>query len=227
MTRSSLFALVVLLAAAAPGAGASSSFCLKGGLSHATILIDPDPPIEFDNTTRFGGGLGFSFGLSPQLTLDLDLLYMMKGAETEVSYVYGDYEIDAEVKTRLDYATVSPTLRITPMGERGIYFLGGVEIGYILRARARVEGSALGISVEQEEDIKEGLKDVDTSLRVGAGFQFPLGDEGRAFLIEGHYVHSLQDIAEDADAFTVSDDVPTEEYTAKNRALYIFAGIRL
>ncbi len=202
----------------------SSGLGFKGGLNFANIAIDPEPDDGFETYLRFGGGLSMMFSVNPNLAFDLDALYMMKGAKRE--YRSGNDLEDNTItyKTELDYITLSPMLRIIPMpGGGGPYILAGAEFGYLVRAKAKSDAGSTENS--NETDIKDDLKDIDIGINLGGGMQFPLGDEGKSFFVEAHYVHGLQEINEDP-----SEDelrVLGEDYTWKNRAFYVFAGIRL
>jgi hypothetical protein len=223
------FLMVFLLAgpAMANGYGHPSKAVdlgIKGGINMASLVLDPEDD-DFESFLRFGGGVTLGFNVTPTFGIDLDVLYMMKGAKaeyTEESEIEQQEVLcDIEEEYKLDYLVFKPMMRLTlaPTGASP-YILAGGEIGYLLSAKNGWEVACQGGQQgDDEEDIKEMIKDLDFGLNFGAGIELPMGTT--SLIIEGHYSLGLSDIL-DSDEDAEDLDLPT----IKTRGIYGFVGLR-
>ena len=218
--RLAIVVCMVLLLASAFGAEAkSSTFGLKGGASLAQFKYDPDvdsPGME--RLLGFGGGLTLGFTLAPYVNLDIDGMYMMKGAHWKTAF--GD-EGPIEEDWTSSYAIVSPVLRLhLPGSGMAPYVLAGGEVGYLLSAKVTTSGTG---EADGEEDVKDDCEDLDYGFVLGAGFEIP-NATGAGLFVEARYARGLVDIAKDAEGQgTLADD---DEQKVMNEAFYFMAGIR-
>lgn len=197
-------------------AGQNSSFGIKGGVSWASMSIEPDVTGNFEYWMRHGGGVCLSLALSPTVWLDLDVLYLQKGA-IELT----DDPETQDTEWRFNYAVVSPMLRVAPSrAGSGPYLLGGVEISYLLNWRIDFTDILGGTGSYSHGS---AIKDLDYGVTVGGGFQMS-GSGHTAFFLEGRYAMGLRDINNQ-----VADYVPAESgrnFEIKTRGIYVFAGVR-
>ena len=236
-TMLTAFLMVILLAGPAMANGYSSQFKafdfgLKGGVNLADLEFDPDEEVDWESFLRFGGGATLGFNITPTFGLDLDVLYMMKGAKFEGDFLigdvpgYGDVSCGGEARIELDYLVVKPMLRFTPIqGGASPYLLLGGEIGYLLDAKQVFEATCdldPPVEIDEEEDFTDVVKDLDFGLNVGAGLEFPVGN--MSMIIEGHYSLGLANIYDaDEDEEATEDE---EDLSVKTRGIYGFVGLR-
>lgn len=223
-TMLTAFLMVILLAGPAMANGYSSQFKsfdfgIKGGVNLANLDWDPEQEIDWESFLRFGGGATLGFNITPTFGLDMDVLYMMKGTKAEGTLEAQGATCDVEYELRLDYIVFKPMFRFTPIQDGASpYLLLGGELGYLLSADSWAEASCSdGSSGEEEEDIKDTVKDLDFGLNVGAGLEIPAGN--MSFLIEGHYSLGLTDIND-------ADENEENEPSVKTRGVYGFVGLR-
>jgi hypothetical protein len=208
-----------VLAGAFGAQAAASTFGLKGGASLAQFKYDPD--VESPGMERllgFGGGVTLGFALAPYLSLDIDGMYMMKGAHWKTSLLQETSERD----WKSGYAIVSPVLRLrVPGGALAPYALAGGEVGYLLSAKVTTSGAG---EADGEEDVKDECESLDYGFVLGAGLEIP-NPTGVGIFVEARYVRGLADIAKGAaDQGTLAD---ADELKVMNEALYFMAGVRL
>ena len=210
-----------LLASPASGQQSAIDLSLFGGITLGNLDVAPEPDPSFENLMRFGGGAGLCFNIRPGLSLEIEGLYIEKGACREVN--------DIEYETHLDYIAVSPMLRIAPsIRHSGFYLLAGAEYAFLLEASSESGDDDLaGASTTKPKvlDIKSSLNDTDFGVCAGLGVQ--IGGEGQvAFTVEGRYVLGLTNILDTG----IEDDHLSQDSTEpewKTQAIYVFAGLRL
>lgn len=207
------------LAGAIGAPAPASTTGLKGGVSLAQFAYDPDVSSPgMKRLQGLGGGLTLGFALAPYVCLDIDGMFMMKGARWET-------EDPDEGTIRQDwkssYAILSPVLRVRLPGYSiAPYFLAGGEVGYLLSAK--VTASAPG-EPEHEDDVKDQCEDLDYGFVLGAGLEIP-NPAGVGFFLEARYVRGLADLEKEVqDSGTLAD---ADEIKAMNEAIYLMAGIR-
>lgn len=192
-------------------------FRVLGGVNWGTLNVDPEYEGSSPETyMRFGAGAGLCFHVRSSLAIELQALYMQKGAKFRAS---DDDMWGAD--TEIDYFVISPQIRFTPSEyQTGIYLFGGGEFGYMLNAEETYVASATGNMPEMTTDIEELLKSTDLGLNAGLGFQF--GDTDQlGFFVEGRYSIGLTDIL-DQDAPENQD----YDQTVKTQGIYLMGGLR-
>ena len=187
------------------------SLSLKGGVTLADLDYTEANAPESDQYMRFMGGITLGMSMSQKVGLDLDVLYVMKGAKNPLDGTFGF----TEMETRLDYLILSPLLRFAPRPDgAGIYFMGGAEVGYLLKAEAIA--TKMGDTIAQ--DGKESLKEYDYGVSFGLGFESaPRGDSG--FFLEARYALGLVDIGDTEEVEGITS------HSAKTRGIYGMVGI--
>lgn len=204
---------------AAPAQAEQFSFGLKAGANLARFETDGGASDRnYGSLTRMGGGVVFSVGLSPVLSLDTDLLYMQKGLDSDAGYEQSGVYYSFVNELKLAYAVVSPMLKIG--GRRDAvspYFLAGGELGYLLDAKYTEESWMANPenAATNEYDIKDQLEEVALGLTFGGGIDIPTG--GATVFVEGRYVLGLSNIWP-SDYQTMGDQ--------KSRDVYLLGGVR-
>lgn len=212
--RSSLIAILVLGMLIVPSPGLAMTLALKGGANQATLDQDGPGDADLESTMHYGGGVGFCGALTGALAIDVEFLYVQKGAK--YAFEAPDTEggdIAYESTSQLNYAVISPSLRITPFQSRiAPFFTVGGEFGHYLSGEASWERNAGGDRESGTTDLKEAVRDMDYSVCFGGGLTF--ASEAATFFIESRYVHGLANISQDG------------EYEQHTRGIYAFAGVR-
>ena len=217
MKRTAIITLLIL-GLAVPGLAQSRpvSFSLKGGVDYANLNIEGTGVDDPDYLLGFGGGITLSTHMQSGLSFDMDVLYMRKGAQQTYSSLTGH---DVDIKTQLNYVTVSPMFRIAPgHSGAGIYFLGGGEVGYLLEAKSTSSGG--DDDADAETDISDNFKELDYGVTFGLGFLMGSGGGG-GFFVESRYVLGLNDLVDEEYAKSL-EKAPT----IKTVGIYVLGGIR-
>ena len=208
MKRRLLFLLIiaVLLPAvsfAQLGLIGGLNFSKFGGENAAAAA---DTQIEPDYFIRFAAGIFMIFGPGEGLALRPELVFTSMGAKYEGSY----QEVEGKVWAKLSYIQLPVLLQFTIPADDGLalFLLAGPYASYTLSAKERTEIKSL--SIDNEIDVKEGIKDLDYGLIVGAGLC--LGD-----MLEVSARYSM--------GITSFDDTP--EIDMKNRVIEFRVGLRL
>jgi len=156
-------AFAAMLAWPAPAA-ADVRFGLKGGASVANVNGDfVDALGDWKSTVGFCGGIFLEFNFGRVLTLQPEVLYTMKGADT------------GEGKLKFDYIEIPVLLKLRlPTGDVHPFVFAGPAFGFTLKSA--LEGIEL-------EDFPKS----DYSAVIGGGLQL-----GRSFHIDVRYTMGLQ-----------------------------------
>ena len=156
-------AFAALLALPSPAA-ADVRFGLKGGASIANVNGDfVDALGDWKSTVGFCGGIFLEFNFGRVLTLQPEVLYTMKGADT------------GEGKLKFDYIEIPVLLKLRlPTGDVHPFIFAGPAFGFTLKSA--LEGIEL-------EDFPKS----DYSAVIGGGLQL-----GSSFHIDVRYTMGLQ-----------------------------------
>ncbi len=161
-----------------------TTFGFMGGLNLANVTGDD---VE-DNETKlcFGGGVFVNFPMNEVISMQPELLFMMKGTKL----VAFD---DAGV--RMSYIDIPVLAKFTvPMeGAFAPCFFVGPYVGFNTSAESYVE--------DEEFDVKDQIKSTDYGLVFGGGFDYAMGEGNLIF--NARYALGLTTI-DDTDA---DDDV--------------------
>jgi hypothetical protein len=229
MTAKVIALVLLALLVAAPAMGQMTVqkqiyFGIKGGVNLAKLAIDSDSGRSADEILMgLGGGATLAFVISPGMTLDIDFLYLQKGAKDTFELMPeegGSSPGTGEMKYKYTDLVINPMLRFTVQNE-GMrpFFMAGPEIGFLLDAEWEVEGG----DVAYTQDMKDYTKGTAFGVNLGAGLEFPSGN--RTFFLEARYALGLTNIEDYPDDEGTKDEVEYSSST-KHRGIYLMAGIR-
>jgi hypothetical protein len=196
-----LIAAVFVVAFAAGPVTASAqerSYGVKGGVTFATISVDPSPEPSYGLHPGIAVGGFFTWPIGSRLALQPELLFNQKGTSVDEEF--------ADATTRIDYLEAPILVRYAlSSGARPFFLFGGASIAFKLRAESR--STVGGTTIETDET--DQVEDLDYGLVVGVGKEF-----GR-YVLDGRYTHGLKDL-----------DPFFEEAKIKNRAITVLFGMR-
>ncbi|MCH8019850.1 PorT family protein, partial [candidate division KSB1 bacterium] len=192
-----LFTLIAVLPATA-----QVNFGVIGGLNLANLSVDPDAGVDISNRTAFGIGGILSFGVGETLALQLEPMFLQKGAKLKLS----DQGFTLEAEIKVSYIEVPAMLKFAfGSGDTKPYVMAGPTVGWVLSAKVKDD--------MEEQDIKDDVKNIDFGLAFGGGVSLPMGNN--TVFVEGRYSLGLSDINDDS-----SDDTEI-----KTKGIQIMAGI--
>jgi opacity protein-like surface antigen len=187
-------------------------FGVMAGVNSSTIALDPEQE-GVARRTGFIGGVYLNFPLGATLSVQPELLYSMKGADS-------DDDIDDPADFHQDYLELPVLLRADFAAGSAVrpYLFAGPTFSY--RVRCNVSGQGISIDCDEftdtpGEDIPE-FKKFDLGAALGGGVTFGVGT-GSALNLGVRYTLG-------ASSFT--DPAPGNEGDeAKNRALSFTVGL--
>lgn len=220
MNKFNLFLLVLLALFIALPAGAQVKLGVIGGVNIANLNgEDVDgTKIDFSSCTTFGVGGVLDIGLSENVALRFEPMYLQKGAEFNVT---DDPDFgSATFSSKAGYLEVPVLLKIS-FGTSATrpYLMAGPTIGFNLSSK--FELSALGFSAEIDAD--KITKSTDFGLAFGAGVSFPAGTS--SIFVEGRYALGLSDIVEAGTLELMGELLEFEDVNIKTRGIQIMGGI--
>lgn len=127
----------------------------KVGLNIANVT-DAD---DADARIGLAAGAEFEYGVTDMISVSAGLVYSMQG------YKFSEGNVDTTVK--LDYLNV-PILANVYVAP-GLAVKLGVQPGFKLSSKTKIEGS--GVSIEGESD-DDGVKGFDLAIPVGVSYQY-------------------------------------------------------
>ncbi len=193
-----LFTLIAVLPATA-----QVNFGVIGGLNLANLSVDPDAGVDISNRTAFGIGGILSFGVGETLALQLEPMFLQKGAKLKLSDL--GFTLEAEIK--VSYIEVPAMLKFAfGSGDTKPYVMAGPTVGYLLSAKVKDD--------MEEQDIKDDVKNIDFGLAFGGGVSLPMGNN--TLFVEARYSLGLSDI---------NDDPDDPDTSIKTKGIQIMAGI--
>ena len=200
-----LMAALVVFTAAPTFAQPNFSAGVKGGVNFAKLSSDPEDPACCDSRTGFIGGLFLVAPINESIAVQPEFLYSMQGAK----FVFSDDDDDFENELKTDYFQIPVLLRADfGAGSARPFVLVGPAFGFNVRAR---QSFAITAGDEEDEDIKDEVKNFDIALAIGAGVQFG------AASVEGRYTHGLT---------TANEESEAEGFEVKHRVWSILVGFR-
>ncbi|HEU4364890.1 MAG TPA: porin family protein [Candidatus Krumholzibacteria bacterium] len=191
-----------LLVMGAVPADAAKWAGFKGGVNMADVSGDDVEALVGDTEMRngFSGGAFFGVGIGEQFGVQIEGLYVMKGAKAD--------DAGTEVTLKTDYIEF-PILFVAklPAGDKlNFNLFGGPTLGFNIKAEVE-EG---GVTT----DIKDDTKSFEFGAAIGAGFEYML----ESFSI-------IADVRYSLGASSILEDVGGESIDAKNRGIGIMAGV--
>jgi hypothetical protein len=218
MKKLSVLLVVLFALAMVVPANAQNRIGLIGGLNLANVSQDPEPDPEFSSRTAFGFGGVLDLGLSENVALRFEPMYLQKGAKQEGSDQ--GFNIEAELKG----ATLEvPALLKISLGTSTTrpYILAGPTIGFVLSAKQSIKVTGPGLNIDDEEDIKDQVKSIDFGVTFGAGVSFPAGNN--SVFVEGRYALGLNNLNDAPDDPTTPEDESAID--VKTKGIQFMVGI--
>jgi hypothetical protein len=171
-------ALVALLSYAA--AAEETTWGIKGGINLADLEGDGISGNEMKLVG--GGGIFFNRTIANGISIQPEVLFMMKGTKSESLENTGIHLTYIDIPVLVRYSIPTET-KLIP------YFLAGPSFGILMSATYEV--------LNVEEDIKDDLKSIDYCLVLGAGADYAIG-EGR-LIFDVRYSFGLTTIVDESD----------------------------
>ena len=168
------FCVIIILAIAIQPIFAQDDamqFGMKVGLNLANFSFDVDDPPFYDtgSAVKFGAGGIMLYPLSEILSLQVELMYLLKGAEL-VEVLDGSDGFKTDAKWNLAYLSVPVLGRYNlGSGDSSPYFVAGPEIGFLLSAELEI------VDRNVTEDVKNSFKSIDIGFNIGAGAPMNIG----------------------------------------------------
>ncbi len=191
MKRIALVMAVLLVTA---GVANSQELGFTGGLNLANQTGDWE-----DNKMMlaFGGGIFGRLSPAPQIAIQPEVLFMMKGTKWD----------EGDEKFKLTYIDIPVLLMYQfPMeGSVTPSIFAGPYLGILLSAKDEFAG--------EEIDVKDVVKSTDFGLVFGAGVDIKAGDKGK-FIVNGRYALGLSN----------ANDFLPDELSYKNAVISFFVG---
>lgn len=206
-----VFGVAATLAAAAP-LSAQRALGFRAGASLANLSLDVsgEEP-DLSSRTGFHVGAYMDIPLSGNLFFQPGFGLTQKGAEISAD--------EGTIGLHIDYLEIPLLFKYAfpTSGSLGVHVMGGPALAFELSCDISLE--AEGFSADfacdegDAEDVEIGTKSFDVGALLGGGVSFPMG--GVRLTLEGFYNLGLANIVDDA----------ADDETAKNRALYLTAGV--
>jgi len=199
-------------------ASAQVQLGLIGGLNLANISVDPDSDPKPSSLAAFGVGGIVHIRLGENLALQLEPMYLQKGAKQEGSFTDPDLGItvNTDIKVKGNYLEVPAMLKLAfGTSTTKPYLMAGPMVGFLLSAKVKGSISAPGFTnLEIDDDIKDQTKSIDFGVGFGGGVSFPAGTN--SIFVEGRYALGLTNI---------NDDPEDPDTDVKTKGIQVMAGI--
>ena len=195
---------LALLALAGSRADAAAWFGVKGGVNMADL--SSDLITDSSMRTQFAGGAFYGFGINEQFAVQVEGLYMSKGAEGDIMVEDGDIHA---ATARLDYIEL-PVLFMAkfPAGDKLAFDLfAGPTFAFNIK-------SEVEIAEHGTEDLKDDTKSFEFGATIGGGL---------SYLLESFSI--VADVRYGIGATEVYDAIEGASTDAKNRGIAILAGV--
>jgi opacity protein-like surface antigen len=193
-----------------------------GGVNIATLSGNDasGAGIDFSSRTAFGVGGVLDIGLSDNVALRLEPMYLQKGGDFNLSVVpLGNVNLKFAAKTT--YVEVPVFLKVQfGTSTARPYLMGGPTLG--LKLSSKFDASGPGIaSVDLDAD--NVTESTDFGLGIGGGVSFSLGSN--SIFIEGRYALGLSDIFKAGTVTIMGQSVQADNLEIKTRGVQFMAGI--
>lgn len=197
-----LMMAAVLLFTAAPLFAEGILFGVKGGLNMTDVTGDDAP--EASMKMGFGGGIFFNYAFTELFAVQVEGLYMMKGATEDVT----EEDLTFEASWNINYIEIPLLLKVNIPTEGKIKpaIFAGPTFGFLMSAEVEVEGETV--------DIKDELESMDIGILGGAEIGYKM-EKGMLFL-SASYEIGMMSIAK-----TEGDE---EEVDVKNSNIGVYLG---
>jgi len=190
----SLIALIILPMGTALAQG-PAKFGFKLGMSVSSLDIDNDRA-DWESRTALAGGGFVAFDLSGIWGLQVEALYVPKGAVTEMIGIdeNGESVGDFDLTYQVNYLEIPILVKIS-LGESPLHLLVGPSIALKMSANIKADDvPTLGGDVDKIDEEWEDIKSSDFCLVFGAGVGLATGFGEVVF--DARYTMGLSDIHE-------------------------------
>jgi hypothetical protein len=208
-TFAAIMAVLFTLAVAQP-AEAQTRIGFRAGATISNLSIDDaEGGFDPDSRTGFMAGAFLEMPLSGNISFQPGASYVRKGAE--------ESEAGTTVGIELSYFEIPLLLKygFPSSGPVGVHLYGGPALAFEASCKVKVEGGSFEGSVDCDEggdpDDEVLTKSFDMGAMLGGGLSFGMG--GATALVDVFYNLGLVNISDQG------------EGTAKNRAIYLTAGL--
>ena len=139
----------------------AQEFGVQAGMNMANLSGED---METDMKMGIFGGVIAVFSLTDVMTLETGALYSEKGAQDE------EIEEEIGIKMSLAFSYIVIPLNIAYSVSDQISLIAGPYVGLLMSANSKMSGEFLGQTIDEEEDIKEDIANMDFGINIGASF---------------------------------------------------------
>lgn len=188
-TKTLIATLVFALTGITSGIAQEMNWGVKAGANYANL----ESNINSDPVFGLHAGLLAEMKLSPNFSIQPELLYSMEGAKAEINYNEEDFFLESEQKIKLGYLNLPVMMKYFVTS--GLSLQAGPQLGYLLSAENEYKISSriddMEFNESGTEDIKDELKKISLGLNFGLGYEF-----SNNFLLQARYHLGLTDISD-------------------------------
>jgi len=206
--RTCLLTLCLAAFLATPASSAAQvNLGFSVGLNSSGLSGDAPPDVSYTGKTGFLANVVADVRVADDVWISVQPGYAGRG--TGLAYkVEGEEEPRDSLTLSAGYLSVPVLMKV--QAGRKVYVTGGLDFSYLLSAELAPKDGGEGV------DFKEGLKDLSVGIVFGVGAMFPIGKP--RITVEGRYVSSLTNDAEDVRSDAIGSDLP---------ARFRFTGLQL
>jgi|TARA_B110000503_G_C6899012_1_gene309914 opacity protein-like surface antigen len=161
-------------------------FGTKVGLNVSNFTGDTE---GFDSKIGFNLGAYAEISLSDKLTFQPELLFSTQGASSEDSFENETFKLTIKA----NYLNIPLMMKYGLTDKFALEF--GPQLGFLLSAKGKAEGTFDGQAISEEEDLKDFFKSIDFGLNFGASF-----DVAENIMIGARYNLGLSNIMDEEDS---------------------------
>ena len=207
---------LIFIIAGAVQAQMKMEFGLKGAVNMSNVTGDVE---NNKMLLGFGGGIFARMMPSPQITIQPEVLYMMKGAKFDDYTNALDMDI-TDAKMEFSYVEVPILVKynIPTEGKIAPSLFAGPAVGFLMSAKKK--GAEDG--VDYDCDVKDYMKSIDFGVAVGGGIDVAMGEKGK-LTFDARYTLGLSNINDVAEA-DVADFGYGTDASLKNANISVMVG---
>ncbi len=151
-----------------------TEFGIKGGYNLSSLSTDLS---GMKNKSGFHAGVLVEFKISEKFSIQPELLYSLEGGKYSINYAYsdedGDFSIRAKEDIKLGLINLPVIAKYYIVDRFSVEV--GPQIGYLVSAKSdydfHMESDGESLSDAGEENIKDNMKSIVTSLNFGLAYQ--------------------------------------------------------
>jgi len=180
---------------------------VQGGYTLTNLKYDDPNPLGFwdaQGDNGFSAGVFFDIELNAPLSLVPEIRFTRYRNHVTVDSGPGTPSAHGEFEIEQDYVSVPVLMKWKPVPARvaELFFTGGVELGFLVSASARVNTVEQpgDIITDEEQDIKDTMENTNFSLLIGAGVDIHAASH--IVVLQVRYNHGLTGVADDTQWIT-------------------------